>query len=146
MRPIKMTRMRAMEARRHNSLRKSAFTLVELLVVISIIGVLVALLMPAVKAARESSRRTDCANNLRQFGIGFFSRAERQKGELCSGAFDWRRDGSVTDVGWVADLVNQKIPVGQMLCRSNMARGAAVYNDLIAFAVTTFDTCVHHLG
>ena len=116
-----------------------------MLVVISIIAVLMGLLFPAVQAARESSRQAACKSNLRQIGMGLSVNADKF-GAYCSGAFDWNNDGAVTEVGWVADLVNAGIPVGSMLCPSSPCLISATYNDLITTDPTTLSTCVDHLG
>jgi prepilin-type N-terminal cleavage/methylation domain-containing protein/prepilin-type processing-associated H-X9-DG protein len=124
---------------------RHGFTLVELLVVISIITTLVALLLPAINAARAASRRTECANNLRQFGVGFQTHAVNN-GRLCTGAFDWVHDGAVTETGWVADLVNMGSAVGNMLCPSNPALASEVYNQLLEETSASFDECVDAKG
>jgi prepilin-type N-terminal cleavage/methylation domain-containing protein/prepilin-type processing-associated H-X9-DG protein len=59
--------------------RSFAFTLVELLVVITIIGILIALLLPAVQAAREAARQVQCKNNLKQLALGFLQHEEKLK-------------------------------------------------------------------
>ncbi len=61
---------------------RSGFTLVELLVVIAIIGILIAMLLPAIQAARESARRANCSSNLRQLAIGVNTYSERNGEQL----------------------------------------------------------------
>src|ERR1700752_1460812 len=73
--------------------RQSGFTLVELLVVIAIIGILVALLLPAVQAAREAGRRTQCHNHLKQLSLAMQNYKTTQ-GAVPTGGWGWHWMGN----------------------------------------------------
>lgn len=116
------------------------------MVVISVIALLAAILVPVVQRVRENARDTQCRSNLRQIAQGLMQYSSSSpSGEYCSGAWDWKRDGDVTQVGWVADLVHQGIYVSELLCPANRQQVSGTYYDLLTMDPTS-NTCADSLG
>src|SRR5215213_5747053 len=101
----------------HSTAARRGFTLVELLVVIAIIGVLVALLLPAVQAAREAARRSQCVNNLKQIGLALLNYESVRK-TFPSGVETDGPTGGTTRVftGWTREIM----PFSENLALKNM--------------------------
>ena len=84
------------------SIRGGGFTLVELLVVISIISMLMSIMLPSLGRAREMGQRVVCQSNMRQLGIGWYTYSLENDDSFCSPDTLWNDDGGV-DYHWVAD-------------------------------------------
>ncbi|MGC3967303.1 MAG: DUF1559 domain-containing protein [Pirellulales bacterium] len=124
--------------------RRRAFTLIEIMVTMTIIVILLAISLPVFHRVRENARDTQCRANLRQLGTGIQQYATRM-GYYSSGTWDWRRDGAVTEVGWVADLVRQGTPVADLLCPSSQLQISKVYAELLSVDPTA-NTCADSIG
>ena len=101
--------------------RRPGFTLIELLVVIAIIAVLTALLLPAVQNAREAARRTQCRNNLKQFGLALHNYASTH--QVLPPGYLFKPDpaGNAMGFGWGA-LILPMLEQGQMYRRIDFNR------------------------
>lgn len=123
--------------------RTFGFTLVELLVVIAIIGILVGLLLPAVQAARESARRTQCINNLRQVGLAAHNYHDTF-GVLPTAVTAGRASGSDDDFEvsftWITQLFPflEETALDSMLQEARLTRDRGLLQQVAATPVEVF--------
>jgi prepilin-type N-terminal cleavage/methylation domain-containing protein len=116
-----------------NAMRKSfGFTLVELLVVIAIIGILIAMLMPAIQASRDLARRMECRNNLKQLGVAALTHVDSQRTYPSGGwGWDWVGDpdrgyGKNQPGGWAYSI----LPGLELLDLHDMGKGASATSKM----------------
>jgi prepilin-type N-terminal cleavage/methylation domain-containing protein/prepilin-type processing-associated H-X9-DG protein len=108
---------------------KRAFTLIELLVVIAIIGILVALLLPAVQAAREAARRSQCVNNLKQIGLAI-TNYESAQGSFPMGRLYKSREYDNCSTVWDHSWINYTLPFLEAGSQYNAVNFSRPYNSI----------------
>jgi prepilin-type N-terminal cleavage/methylation domain-containing protein/prepilin-type processing-associated H-X9-DG protein len=123
-------------------MKRPGFTLVELLVVIAIIGILVALLLPAIQAAREAARRSECTNNMKQLGIALHN-FESSNGQFppAGKSYGWCKYDRIGRTIYMNDPITLNVS-GLMLLMPFMDQGAIFDQYDADSSSTTLNRCL----